>query len=43
MTIGGLYNGAMTGELDAILTHKAASLIAEEPQYSKLAARSRLP
>lgn len=38
-TIGGLYNGASTGELDAISIDTAASLIAEEPQYSKLAAR----
>ena len=38
-TIGGLYDGASTGELDAISIDTAASLIAEEPQYSKLAAR----
>jgi ribonucleoside-diphosphate reductase alpha chain len=38
-TIGGLYDGATTGELDAISIDTAASLIAEEPQYSKLAAR----
>jgi ribonucleoside-diphosphate reductase alpha chain len=38
-TIGGLYDGATTGELDSISIDTAASLIAEEPQYSKLAAR----
>jgi ribonucleoside-diphosphate reductase alpha chain len=38
-TIGGLYNGATTRELDAISIQTAASLIAEEPEYSKLAAR----
>src|SRR5215475_10216841 len=38
-TIGGLYDGASTRELDAISIDTAASLIAEEPKYSKLAAR----
>jgi ribonucleoside-diphosphate reductase alpha chain len=38
-TIGGLYDGATTRELDAMSIDTAASLIAEEPQYSKLAAR----
>jgi ribonucleoside-diphosphate reductase alpha chain len=38
-TIGGLYDRATTGELDAISIDTAASLIAEEPQYSRLAAR----
>jgi ribonucleoside-diphosphate reductase alpha chain len=38
-TIGGLYDGASTRELDAISIDTAASLIAEEPQYSKLASR----
>ncbi|MDI3254110.1 MAG: ribonucleoside-diphosphate reductase subunit alpha [Bacillota bacterium] len=38
-TIGGLYNGATTRELDAISIQTAASLIAEEPEYSRLAAR----
>lgn len=38
-TIGGLYNGATTKELDLLSIHTAASLIAEEPEYSKLAAR----
>lgn len=38
-TIGGLYDGATTRELDAISIQTAASLIAEEPEYSKLAAR----
>jgi ribonucleoside-diphosphate reductase alpha chain len=38
-TIGGLYDGATTHELDSISISTAASLIAEEPAYSKLAAR----
>ena len=38
-TIGGLFDGASTRELDSISIHTAASLIAEEPQYSRLAAR----
>ncbi len=38
-TIGGLYDGATTRELDAISIDTAAALIAEEPQYSRLAAR----
>jgi ribonucleoside-diphosphate reductase alpha chain len=38
-TIGGLYNGAPTKELDLLSIQTAASLIAEEPEYSKLAAR----
>ena len=38
-TIGGLFNGATTKELDLLSIHTAASLIAEEPEYSKLAAR----
>src|SRR5215813_7793476 len=38
-TIGGLYNGATTKELDLLSIHTAASLIAEEPEYSRLAAR----
>ena len=38
-TIGGLYDGATTRELDAISIDTASSLIAEEPQYSRLAAR----
>ncbi|WP_419807056.1 ribonucleoside-diphosphate reductase subunit alpha [Terriglobus sp.] len=38
-TIGGLYDGATTRELDTISIDTAAALIAEEPQYSKLAAR----
>jgi len=36
-TIGGLYDGATTRELDTISIDTAASLIAEEPQYSRLA------
>jgi ribonucleoside-diphosphate reductase alpha chain len=38
-TIGGLYNGATTKELDLLSIQTSASLIAEEPEYSKLAAR----
>jgi ribonucleoside-diphosphate reductase alpha chain len=38
-TIGGLYNGATTKELDLLSIQTAASLIAEEPEYSRLAAR----
>ncbi|TDJ66827.1 MAG: ribonucleoside-diphosphate reductase subunit alpha, partial [Planctomycetota bacterium] len=38
-TISGLYDGATTAELDRLSIHTAASLIAEEPQYSRLAAR----
>ena len=38
-TISGLYDGATTSELDRLSIQTAASLIAEEPQYSKLAAR----
>ncbi|MEO1697159.1 MAG: ribonucleoside-diphosphate reductase subunit alpha [Planctomycetota bacterium] len=38
-TISGLYDGATTSELDRLSIQTAASLTAEEPQYSKLAAR----
>ncbi len=38
-TISGLYDGATTSELDELSIRTAASLIAEEPEYSKLAAR----
>lgn len=38
-TIGGLYDGATTNELDSISIQTAASLISEEPEYSRLAAR----
>jgi len=38
-TIGGLFDGASTRELDSISIQTAASLISEEPEYSKLAAR----
>jgi len=38
-TIGGLYDGATTKELDNLSIQTAALLIAEEPEYSKLAAR----
>ncbi len=38
-TISGLYDGAPTSELDQLSIQTAASLTAEEPQYSKLAAR----
>jgi ribonucleoside-diphosphate reductase alpha chain len=38
-TIGGLYEGATTKELDLLSIQTAASLIVDEPEYSKLAAR----
>ncbi len=38
-TISGLYDGATTRELDQLSIQTAASLTAEEPQYSRLAAR----
>ena len=38
-TIGGLFDGASTRELDSISIQTAAALIAEEPEYSRLAAR----
>jgi ribonucleoside-diphosphate reductase alpha chain len=38
-TISGLYDGATTDELDRLSIQTAAELIAEEPQYSRLAAR----
>lgn len=38
-TISGLYDGATTSELDQLSIQTAAGLIAEEPQYAKLAAR----
>ena len=38
-TITGLYDGASTRELDELSIHTAASLIAEEPEYSRIAAR----
>lgn len=38
-TISGLYDGASTRELDRLSIQTAASLIAEEPEYSRLAAR----
>ncbi|HEX6276436.1 MAG TPA: ribonucleoside-diphosphate reductase subunit alpha, partial [Polyangiaceae bacterium] len=38
-TISGLYDGATTRELDQVSIRTAAALIAEEPQYAKLAAR----
>ncbi len=37
-TISGLYDGATTRELDELSIQTSASLIAEEPAYSKLAA-----
>lgn len=37
--ISGLYDGASTKELDNLCIQTAAMLIAEEPQYSRLAAR----
>lgn len=38
-TISGLYDGATTKELDKLSIQTAASLIFEEPEYSRLAAR----
>src|SRR5262245_36247438 len=38
-TISGLYDGATTRELDSLSIQTAASLIVEEPEYSRLAAR----
>lgn len=38
-TISGLYDGATTSELDRLSIQTSAALIAEEPQYGKLAAR----
>ena len=38
-TIGGLYDGATTCELDQLSIRTAASLVVEEPEYSRLAAR----
>ena len=38
-TITGLYDGASTRELDELSIRTAASLIAEEPEYSRIAAR----
>ena len=38
-TIGGLYDGATTKELDNLAIQTSALLIAEEPEYSRLAAR----
>jgi ribonucleoside-diphosphate reductase alpha chain len=38
-TINGLYDGASTRELDQLSIQTAATLIAEEPEYAKLAAR----
>ena len=37
-TVSGLYDGATTAELDRLAIQTAAELVAEEPQYSKLAA-----
>jgi ribonucleoside-diphosphate reductase alpha chain len=38
-TIAGLYDGATTRELDELSIRTAASFIAEDPEYSKAAAR----
>lgn len=38
-TISGLYDGATTAELDRLSIQTAAEMIAEEPAYSRLAAR----
>jgi ribonucleoside-diphosphate reductase alpha chain len=38
-TVSGLYDGASTKELDQLSIQTAASLVTEEPEYGKLAAR----
>ena len=38
-TIGGIFDGATTRELDELSIHTAAALTAEEPEYGFLAAR----
>lgn len=38
-TISGLYNGTSTQELDKLAIRTASTLMVDEPQYSKLAAR----
>src|SRR4051794_32719768 len=38
-TIGGIYDGSTSKELDSLSIQTAASLIAEEPECSRLAAR----
>ncbi len=38
-TISGLYDGATTSELDRLSIQTSASLLPEEPQYGRLAAR----
>ena len=38
-TIAGLYDGATTRELDELSIRTAASFLAEEPEYSRLASR----
>lgn len=38
-TIGGVYDGASTRELDELSIRTAASLVADEPEYGLLAAR----
>jgi ribonucleoside-diphosphate reductase alpha chain len=38
-TISGLYDGATTSELDRLSIQTAATLLTEEPQYGRLAAR----
>lgn len=38
-TIGGLYDGATTAELDRLSIQTAAGVIAKKPEYSRLTAR----
>ena len=38
-TISGLYDGASTKELDQLSIQTSASLVTEEPEYGRLAAR----
>src|SRR6476620_2560632 len=37
--VNGLYDGATSEEIDKLVMHTTAMLIADEPEYSKLAAR----
>jgi ribonucleoside-diphosphate reductase alpha chain len=41
-TIAGLYDGATTRELDELSIRTASTFMAEEPAYSKLAARQEM-
>lgn len=41
-TIGGLYDGASTSEIDEISIRNCASMVYDSPNYSKLAARIKI-